>query len=166
MRAVSTLASGARHLTGVAAQAILIAAIIALVALFLSPVYRPATWIAGTEQAAAARLGSISVTFDGSTAQLTEATSGSIFSASGCGFRAGSDDYYMVVYGPTMYSSSLGYWVDAFPVGRDGCGTAAVSWSSSGVPGAFDVWVARSPSGNPWQAQPSSNVVRVTITNP
>jgi hypothetical protein len=53
MRAVSTFASITRHLGGVVTQALLIAAIVALMALLLSPVYRPADWIAGTEGAAA-----------------------------------------------------------------------------------------------------------------
>jgi hypothetical protein len=57
MRAVSIVASGARHFSGVAAQALLIAAIIAALALALGPVYRPADFIAGTDTAAAARGG-------------------------------------------------------------------------------------------------------------
>jgi hypothetical protein len=166
MRAVSFGAGLARHVAGVGAQAILLVAILAALALLLSPLYTPANWIAGTDDAAAGRLGTINVSFGDGAARLAEEDAGSIFTADGCGFRANSSDYYMVVHGPTLYSSELGYWVDAFPVGRDGCGSSTVSWAGSGVAGDFDVWVVRSPSGNPWQAQPASNTVTITITNP
>ena len=72
MRAVSTAASAARHVTGVAAQALLVAAIIAAIALALSPLYQPASWAIGTDGAAAGR-GHISVP-DGRFAGTTTAT--------------------------------------------------------------------------------------------
>jgi hypothetical protein len=165
MRAFSIAGSGVRHVAGVAAQALLIAAIVAIVALVLSPLYQPASWIAGTDRAAAGRMGTINVSFGSGDARAATTEGGSIFTATGCGFRASSSDYYMVVHGPTVDSAALGYWVDSFVVGRDGCGSSTVSWSSSGVAGDFEVWVVRSASGNPWQAQPSSNVVMVSVTN-
>jgi hypothetical protein len=109
-------------------------------------------------------LGTISVTDATGAAALSGMSSA--FTASGCGFRAGDAASYLVVRGPGMNTTSLTYWVDPFPVGSDGCGSAAPSWSGSGVAGFFDVYVVRSPSGNPWQAQPTSNVVTVNITTP
>jgi hypothetical protein len=87
------------------------------------------------------------------------------FTASGCGFRANDNGYYLVVRGPGLYTSGLTTWANQFPVGADGCGSASPNWSSSGVTGNFDVYVVRSPSGNPWSAQPTSNVVTVSITS-
>ena len=86
------------------------------------------------------------------------------FETSGCGFRANSSDYFLI-YGPAPDTASLAYWVDPFPVGRDSCGAATPSWTSSGIDGTFDVYVVRSASGNPWQAQPASNVVTIDIEN-
>jgi hypothetical protein len=106
----------------------------------------------------AAQLGTIAVTQD--------PAGSSHFTAAGCGFRAGSPDYAMVVLGPAPDTASLAYWVDPFPVDANGCGTATVSWTSSGVPGSFQVYVARSPSDNFWRAQPASNVVVVIVTSP
>jgi hypothetical protein len=51
---VSTAASGVRHLLGVSLQALLIVAIIGLVMIALSPVYKPANDLAGGGQALAA----------------------------------------------------------------------------------------------------------------
>jgi hypothetical protein len=99
-------------------------------------------------------------------AARTDSSSGSIFTAWGCDFRPGDPNYFMVVRGPAPDTASLAYWVDPFPVRADGCGAATVSWTSSGVPGEFDVWVVRSASGNPWQARPASNIVTITITDP
>ena len=123
--------------------------------------------IALAGSAMAGQLGTISVAFGtGTVATSSTPTSGSIFTASGCGFRANSTDYAMVVYGPAAQSAYYGYWVDSFPVGPNGCGSSTVTWTSSGVPGTFQVWVARSPSGNFTKAQPASNVVTITITSP
>ena len=167
MRAVSTVASGLRHSAVAIAEALLVAAIIAAILLALSPVYKPADFLAGANRAAAgAPKGSIQVVFGTSALAPTSSSDGSIFTAFGCGFRASNPDYYMVVRGPAPDTASLAYWVDPFAVGADGCGSSTVSWTSSGVPGNFDVWVVRSPSGNPWQAQPASNVVTITVTNP
>jgi hypothetical protein len=82
----------------------------------------------------------------------TAASTGSLFTATGCGFRTSSNDHYMVVRGPAPDTTSLGYWVDPFPTGRDGCGNATVSWTGSGVPGDFDVYIVRVPRATPWQA--------------
>ena len=106
----------------------------------------------------AAQLGVIEVTQD--------PAGSSHFTAAGCGFRAGSADYAMVVVGPAPDTASLAYWVDPFTVDAAGCGSATVSWSSSGVAGSFQVYVARSPSANFWRAQPASNVVMVVVTSP
>jgi hypothetical protein len=88
------------------------------------------------------------------------------FTASGCGFRANDDSDYLVVRGPGLYTSGLTTWADHFPVGADGCGAASPSWSGSGVTGYFDVYVVRSPSGNPWSAQAISNTVTIYISSP
>jgi hypothetical protein len=119
--------------------------------------------------ASAARLGTLQVTMGGTTTR-TDATvtalSSSKFTGWGCNFRANSKDYYMVVRGPAPDTSSIAYWVDPFPTNGDGCGSAAVSWSSSGVPGTFEVYVVRSAAGNPWQAQPASNIVTLDVETP
>jgi hypothetical protein len=120
--------------------------------------------VAGTAFAAS-QTGTISVTFNGAGLGPSSNT-GSVFTARGCGFRANNTDYAMVVYGPAPQTSSYGYWVDYFPVDAAGCGSSTVSWTSSGVAGTFKVWVARSPSGHFYSAQPASNVVSVTITDP
>ena len=54
MRATSTAASVVRHLGGVGAQALIVFAIIAAILLALSPVYKPADFLAGTGDAHAA----------------------------------------------------------------------------------------------------------------
>jgi hypothetical protein len=87
------------------------------------------------------------------------------FVAEGCGFRADDGSYYLVEHGPAPDTASLAYWVDPFPVGSDGCGSATPSWTSSGVTGTFEVYVVRSPSGNPWMARPVTNVVEVDVTS-
>jgi hypothetical protein len=87
------------------------------------------------------------------------------FTAGGCNFRASDTNYYLVIHGPAPDTASLAYWVDPFPVGSDGCGSATPSWTSSGVTGTFDVYVVRSPSGNPWQAHSVTNVVEVNVTS-
>lgn len=146
--------SRARHI----AEAVTEGALVALLVVGL---------VAGS--AFAGRMGSIDVAFGDVTTDTTAkvtSDSGSIFTAFGCGFRANDDAYYMVVYGPAPDTKRNAYWVDPFPVGSDGCGRARVSWTSSGVPGDFDVYVVRSPSGNPWQARPASNVVTITIVEP
>ena len=57
MRIVSTAAATMRHSFGAVAEALLAAAIIAALLLALAPVYQPADFLAGTEQAAAAKGG-------------------------------------------------------------------------------------------------------------
>ena len=84
MRAVSIVAAGARHFSGVAAQALLIAAIIAALALALGPVYRPADFIAGTDSAAAGR--SRAWLSLGDDARTTTITGGSSYTIVGGGF--------------------------------------------------------------------------------
>jgi hypothetical protein len=110
----------------------------------------------------------ITVTDNSSGLSAPTTTSGfsSHFTASGCGFKANDSNYELVVRGPGQFTSSLTYWVDAFPVGLNGCGRASPSWSGSGMTGYFDVYVVRSPSGNATQAQPASNVVTIYISNP
>jgi hypothetical protein len=108
--------------------------------------------------ALAAKLGTIAVT--------QEPAGSSHFSASGCGFRPGSSDYAMVTRGPAPDTASLAFWVDPFPVDAAGCGSATVGWTSSGVPGSFEVYVARSASDNFWRAQPASNIIVIVITSP
>jgi hypothetical protein len=164
MRAGSAIASSGRHIVGMVFQAILIVAIIAALSFAAATVYRGAPVGAGSVFAKGAKTGWIVV---GATADVVRSsiTTDSHFVASGCGFRANSPDYFLVIHGPAPDTKRLAYWVDAFPVGGDGCGEATPSWTSSGVDGSFDVWVVRSASGNPWQAQPASNIVTVNITN-
>lgn len=77
MRAVSTVASGLRHSAVAVAEALVVAAIIAALLLALSPVYKPATFLAGADAAQAAKggrgSGTISVP-DGVFASTTTAT--------------------------------------------------------------------------------------------
>ena len=117
---------------------------------------------------AAPKSPTITVTDNGSglAASSTSPTSfSSHFTASGCGFRANDSNYELVVRGPGLYTSSLTYWVDAFRVGSNGCGSASPSWATSGVTGNFDVYIVHSPSGNVAQAQPASNVVSLYISS-
>jgi hypothetical protein len=110
------------------------------------------------------------------TISVTDSTSGlaaagmssftSHFTAAGCGFRANDSNDYLVIRGPGLYTSGLTTSADHFPVDGNGCGSASPSWSGSGVTGWFDVYVVRSPSGNPWSAQPISNTVTIYISSP
>jgi len=164
MRAGSVVAGGVRHAAGIGLQALLIVAIAAALVFAVATASGRAPLGADTALAKGARTGWIVV---GATAGVARSslTTDSHFVASGCGFRANSTDYSLVIHGPAPDTKRLAYWVDAFPVGADGCGQATPSWTSSGVDGTFDVWVVRSASGNPWQAQPASNVVTIEIVN-
>ena len=62
MRARSAAASVVRHVGGVAAEATLVAALVATVALALSPVYAPAKFVSDTGKAEAASKNSYSIT--------------------------------------------------------------------------------------------------------
>ncbi len=75
MRADPSIASGSRHIVGVGLQALLISAILGLAALAASAVYKPAAFIAGVDNASAARQysGHISVP-DGTYSGTTVAT--------------------------------------------------------------------------------------------
>jgi hypothetical protein len=106
-------------------------------------------------------MGTIWVTED---SLLNSGVSSGQFTASGCGFRASSDDYFLVVRGPGV-GTSLGYWYDGFRTNESGCGSRSPSWAGSGVAGNFDVYVVFSGSGQPWKGQLASNVVTVTITD-
>ena len=66
MQAGSTIGSGARHVVGVGLQAVIVAAIIAVVALAMSAVYKPAGFVAGVDDAAAARGGKPALAANGS----------------------------------------------------------------------------------------------------
>jgi hypothetical protein len=117
---------------------------------------------------AAPKSPTITVTDNSSLAATsTSSASGfsSDFTAAGCGFKTNDSNYELVVRGPGLYTSALTYWVDAFPVGSNGCGSASPSWGGSGVTGKFDVYVVHAPSGNIAQAQPVSNVVSVFISS-
>lgn len=63
MQARSAAASVVRHIGGAAAEALLIAALVALLALVLSPVYVPAKFLAGTETTLAAKGGNHAGTY-------------------------------------------------------------------------------------------------------
>jgi len=66
MRATSTVARGTRHIVGVGLQALLLAAIVATVALAMSAFYKPAGFVAGVDDVAAARGGKPALTAAGS----------------------------------------------------------------------------------------------------
>jgi hypothetical protein len=167
MRAGTAIASSARHIIGVGLQALLIAAIVAGLAFAAATASGSAPGGANSVFAAKGGNNGAWITVgSGDAARLESATLDSHFVASGCGFRANSSDYYLVIYGPAPDTASLAYWVDPFPVGSDGCGSATPTWTSSGIDGSFDVYVVRSPSGSPWQAQPASNTVTISIVNP
>jgi len=55
MRVVSTFSAGVRHVLSVGLQALLVAAIIGTLALFFSGAYKPASFVAGVQDAAAGR---------------------------------------------------------------------------------------------------------------
>jgi hypothetical protein len=55
MRAVSFLGRGTRHVVGVGLQALLLVAIVGIIALTMSAVYKPAGFIAGVDDARAGR---------------------------------------------------------------------------------------------------------------
>ena len=93
MRAVSTAASAARHVTGVAAQALLIAAIIAAVALVLSPLYQPANWAIGTDPAAAARPDRSTASLEANPHQVGR---GQAFAVNGTGYQTGKQTWVKV----------------------------------------------------------------------
>jgi hypothetical protein len=153
MRTGSSFISGARHIVGVATRAFLIVAMVAALgagSVLASKGGNTGGWIT---------VGS------GAGATAPSAPVDSHFVASGCGFRANGSDYFLVVRGPAPDTASLAYWVDPFPADGNGCGSTTPSWTSSGIDGTFDVYVVRSPSGSPWQAQPASNIVTVNIVN-
>src|SRR5437879_12219307 len=81
---------------------------------------------------AATKSPTITVT-DNSTGLAASSTSptsfSSHFTASGCGFRANDNSYYLVVRGPGLYTSGLTTWANQFPVGADGCGSASPNLS-------------------------------------
>lgn len=87
MRAVSAAAAAARHLAGVSLQALVIFAIIAALLLALSPIYKPAEFLAGTSTVEAAK--------PGSAASLTcratpdPVSVGGIYTISGSGYPTG-----------------------------------------------------------------------------
>jgi hypothetical protein len=162
MRVGSAITSSTRHIVGVCIQALLIAAIVAALAFATATIVGKAP---GGAHSVFARSGPW-ITVASGTKAASSGTYDSHFVASGCGFRANGKDYYLVVRGPAPDTASLAYWVDPFPVGGNGCGSTTPSWTSSGVDGGFSVYVVRSASGNPWQAQPTSNVVTISIVNP
>jgi hypothetical protein len=66
MRADQAFGRGARHVTGIGLQALLVAAIIATVALAMSAIYKPAGFVAGVDDAAAAKGGKPALAANGS----------------------------------------------------------------------------------------------------
>jgi hypothetical protein len=154
-----------RHAIGVSLQAFLIVAIIAALAFAAATATGRAPGGANSVFAGKGTSSPWIAIGSGTLSSRTSLTTDSHFLAHGCNFRADGSDYYLVIHGPAPDTASLAYWVDPFPVGGDGCGSASPSWSSSGVNGSFDVYVVRSASGNPWQARPVSNTVEVEIVN-
>lgn len=89
------------------------------------------------------------------------------FTTTGCGFKANSSDYAVVILGPGLYTTSLTSWVNAFITDASGCGTTVTSWTNSGVTGSFDVYVVSAPNSNPYPhfSQPISNVVTMVVSS-
>jgi hypothetical protein len=136
MRAVSTAASGIRHVLGATAQSILIVAIIAalLVAYAAATNTRPG----GAIRALAARGGASA----GSTATLTVSpnpvAAWSSFEGSGCGYRTGKQ-VNINVSGPS--------WNAGFPVGVDASGCISFQFWVDG-PGTYSVTAMQNLSGH------------------
>ena len=79
MRAVSSAASGVRHVLGVSVQALLIFAILAAILLAFAPVYKPADFLAGTGSVLA---GKGQAATSGASISIPDATFGSSVTAS------------------------------------------------------------------------------------
>ena len=112
MRAVPSIASGTRHVVGVGLQALLIAAILGLAALAASAIYKPAAFIAGVDNADAARnySGHISVP-DGTYADTTVATvnpGGDVWVRARCYQDSLVYEQYVKVNGDNQATLSLG----------------------------------------------------------
>ena len=112
MRPGSTIASGTRHVFGVGLQALLIAAILGLAALAASAIYKPAAFIAGVDNASAARnySGHISVP-DGTYADTTVATvnpGGSVWVRARCYQDSLVYEQYVKVNGDNQATLTLG----------------------------------------------------------
>ena len=111
MRAVSATASAIRHAGGVSLQAILILAIVATLLLALSPVYKPADFLAGTGAAQAGHS-----RYSGSlTATPSTLHAGDLFTVEGCG--------YDMSLGNVIVSFTGGSW--GSPLHAGGCFTIA-----------------------------------------
>jgi hypothetical protein len=87
MRAGSAIASGARHGVSIGFQALLIAAIIAMVALAMSAVYRPAGFVAGVADADAAPTRGVTIAF----ANAARTSAGWPVAGDDVSFRVGTD---------------------------------------------------------------------------
>jgi uncharacterized protein with LGFP repeats len=92
MKAVPAATGAMRHVGGVAAQALLIAAIVALLALVLSPLYAPAKTITGAADVNAGRNGGSSIVVVGSdTARVASVYGGDVTT-----FSTLAKDFYLV----------------------------------------------------------------------
>jgi hypothetical protein len=128
MQAGSRFASGARHAIGVGLQALIVAAIIATVALAMSAVYKPAGFVAGVDDAAAAKpaSGRITVAEPVSHGGTTTAT-----------VNPGGADVYVFVrcYAPDMGGSYV--FAAYYPVDSDDTASigplASSKWTSGGA---------------------------------
>jgi hypothetical protein len=106
----SNVAAGARHVIGVGLQALILSAIIATVALAMSAVYQPAGFVAGVDDAAAAKRasGRITVAEPVAHGETTTAT-----------VNPGGSDVYVFVscYAPDMSGAYV--FAAYYPVGSD-----------------------------------------------
>jgi hypothetical protein len=143
MGARSAAASVVRHVGGVAAEATLVAALVATVALALSPVYAPAKFMSGTQTTLAAKGGSTHAKSTGATITVPDGTFGSTTVAS---VSAGSGPWVYATcsqYGSTVYQQYL--QVDSnyqatltlgptpmWPSGAASCAAQVGNWSSAG----------------------------------
>jgi hypothetical protein len=134
MRAVSATASGVRHIVGVSLQAFLILAIIATLLLALSPVYKPAGFLAGTGAAQAGRASyspTLQVIWPESLSALDASGDPTPYRVSGCGFNAAYGGVTIVVTSPESISFSGGM------PNADGCISVGTWYTQGG--GHYDI---------------------------
>jgi hypothetical protein len=125
MRADKALGRGARHVTGIGLQALLLAAIIGTVALAMSAIYKPAGFVAGVDQVDAAKpqRGTISVALPVQHGDTTTAT-----------VNPGGTDVYVRIRCWQDGTLVYGKFVDVDAANQAVLGPlASVHWTSGGA---------------------------------
>ena len=150
MKAGSAAASGARHIVGVSLQALLIFGILAAILMALSPVYKPASDLAGTGSASAAR-----DRYSGYVrAYPSTVAAGESFDVYGCS--------YDTRLGNVIVGFTGGGW--GSPLDADGCFEIEDIPALSGdtlAAGVYDVTVSQQVRGK-WRV---TGRTTVTVTN-